>query len=216
MQRWQGLFYDEKEGFYIAHTKLTFLRVKDEILDEEDGQKTGWEIESDRKNQSWLLLSKIKLKEGPISYIKPEIKHLIYAKNLTKEELQGKKPTEFSILPGEEISFYYNQIKYRLYATGEKQEVNKHWFPTKDYRLFIEVIDENAKKTTQMLCNISQFDDRQVMIHWIGDLDQDGKIDLLVDLSNHYNMFDLNVFLSSKAAQGELLYFFGQCLTIGC
>jgi hypothetical protein len=42
-------------------------------------------------------------------------------------------------------------------------------------------------------------------LRWAGDLDRDGKMDLLVDLTDHYNVSELTLFLSSRAAPNELV-----------
>jgi hypothetical protein len=42
-------------------------------------------------------------------------------------------------------------------------------------------------------------------LHWAGDLDLDGKLDLLLDVSSHQASTELRLFLSSRAAPGELV-----------
>jgi hypothetical protein len=40
---------------------------------------------------------------------------------------------------------------------------------------------------------------------WAGDLDRDGKVDLLMDVSGHYSSMELRLYLSSRATPGELV-----------
>ena len=40
---------------------------------------------------------------------------------------------------------------------------------------------------------------------WAGDLDGDGKLDLLLNLSTHYNLDSHRLFLSSMAKKGQLV-----------
>ncbi|HEV2722891.1 MAG TPA: VCBS repeat-containing protein [Thermoanaerobaculia bacterium] len=51
---------------------------------------------------------------------------------------------------------------------------------------------------------------------WAGDLDGDGKLDLLVDVSNHDNAGDTALYLSSKARSGELVGLAAMLQTVGC
>ena len=52
---------------------------------------------------------------------------------------------------------------------------------------------------------------------WAGDLDRDGKLDLIVDVSNHYNaVSQIRVFLSSKAKDGQLVGNAGWFSAVGC
>jgi hypothetical protein len=54
-------------------------------------------------------------------------------------------------------------------------------------------------------------------IIWAGDLDGDGKLDLIVDVSNHYNaVAQIRVFLSSIAKKGRLVEKAGWFSSVGC
>jgi hypothetical protein len=61
----------------------------------------------------------------------------------------------------------------------------------------------NQKKQT--LVNRAADYDQTIRLLWAGDLDGDGKLDLLIDLSDHYNVREPTLFLSSKAKQGEFV-----------
>ena len=51
---------------------------------------------------------------------------------------------------------------------------------------------------------------------WAGDLDRDGKLDLLLDISNHSNVSEVALFLSSLASTGELVGKAGAHRSVGC
>lgn len=51
---------------------------------------------------------------------------------------------------------------------------------------------------------------------WAGDLDGDGKLDLLVNTTNSENSGDLTLYLSSKAKNGALAGVAARFLTVGC
>jgi len=56
---------------------------------------------------------------------------------------------------------------------------------------------------------IASFDrigsDKHPVILWAGDLDGDGKLDLLMDTATHYNLIESTLFLSSAAMSGNLV-----------
>lgn len=52
---------------------------------------------------------------------------------------------------------------------------------------------------------------------WAGDLDGDGKLDLILDVSNHYNsVADIRVFFSTAARKGQLVGKVGWFKAVGC
>jgi len=51
---------------------------------------------------------------------------------------------------------------------------------------------------------------------WAGDLDHDGRLDLYLDLTDHYNVSRPTLFLSSAAAPGELVAQVASHVSMGC
>jgi hypothetical protein len=102
-----------------------------------------------------------------------------------------------------------------LYATGDKARSGDDWNVISHYKLFLKA-DQNGVTTEQLIVAAGGFEDAEIQIHWGGDLDQDSKINLIVDVSNHYNQSRIAVFLSSKAKPGELVEYFGKCSQVGC
>lgn len=51
---------------------------------------------------------------------------------------------------------------------------------------------------------------------WSGDLDGDGRIDLIIDTSEHYNVFAPMLFLSTEAGEGEIVGAAASFVTTGC
>ncbi|MBD2305515.1 hypothetical protein H6G17_08305 [Chroococcidiopsis sp. FACHB-1243] len=54
------------------------------------------------------------------------------------------------------------------------------------------------------------------LVFWAGDLDRDGKLDLLIELASHANISSLILFLSSPAKEHKLLEPVAQFVTQGC
>ena len=59
-------------------------------------------------------------------------------------------------------------------------------------------------------------DEAQWVLLWAGDLDGDGRLDLYMNLSTHYNVSARRLFLSSAAASGALVREVAVFQTTGC
>lgn len=76
---------------------------------------------------------------------------------------------------------------------------------------------EDAQGRTQILCTHELLYDETVpTLIMAGDLDMDGRLDLLLDTSNHYNLSRLTLFLSSSAGPGEWMAPVAALQTTGC
>jgi hypothetical protein len=58
--------------------------------------------------------------------------------------------------------------------------------------------------------------DQHCELLWAGDLDGDGKLDLFMILSDHYNVMERTLFLSSKRSIGEFVKRVASFVTAGC
>ncbi len=63
---------------------------------------------------------------------------------------------------------------------------------------------------------VNRLHDSGAGLLWAGDLDRDGRLDLLLDLSEHYNMSQPTLFLSSAATVGELVASVVRLVMTGC
>lgn len=59
-------------------------------------------------------------------------------------------------------------------------------------------------------------DDASPGLLFAGDLDRDGRLDLIFDVSDHYNVSRPTLFLSSRARDGELLHAVSTYESVGC
>ena len=59
-------------------------------------------------------------------------------------------------------------------------------------------------------------DDAWPHLRWAGDIDRDGRLDLLIDLTDHYNVSVPTLFLSSQANAGELVRAVAELRSVGC
>lgn len=110
-----------------------------------------------------------------------------------------EKNDESSRMPGlgRELLLHLNDSEYKLMNADNKivlvsNNVAQHLF---DY---FETVENNAE------------------ILWVGDLDRDGKLDLLLDASEHYNVGELRLYLSERAKEGALVQLVAVRRTTGC
>lgn len=172
--------------FAIVNGSISLKRVYDPVLDEEN-EMTGWEVVSRHGENSILLIEKYPfLKEHQVNAVTTDL--------------------EFGF--NEEKTFQFNNQKYRLFSTGNKEKES-------NFQLFLES-EKNGKIRQTLLVSIPQFDSKNTFIHFIGDIDNDGKLDFLIDTSNHYNVQSLTLFLSQPTDESTLCIPVGQITSVGC
>lgn len=139
---------------------------------------------------------------------------------------EGKLETSFinnprCLYPGDFIRFNMNNKEYALMATGTVafDTSNNRMIPyIKNYKVLL-VESMYNQPVVQELIYLDQLyasDEVQPAVFYVGDIDRDGKPDLLYDLSTHYNVSNVTLFLSSKAAAGKLVKQVASWNTTGC
>jgi hypothetical protein len=189
-----GIFKTDT-GYYISSTQIKLTRENDAVLDEA-GQKTGWMVSPSVKDTAVLLISGLNYLQGrPITAIPFKKKY---------------------ILPGEHKDFICNDIKYTLYATGTNKSTSlkREPYNVSDYKLFLKAVI-NGQKYNQILLSIAMFDDVISTLTFIGDIDGDGRPDLIMDTTNNYNMERATLYLSTPAETGKLLKVVGWHIIVG-
>jgi hypothetical protein len=192
---WMGIFKTDS-GYYVGPTKIKLRRENDAVLDEA-GQKTGWGVYPSVKDTAVLLIS-----------------GLDYLQSRPIKSIPFKKDY---ILPGEHVDFICNDIKYTLYATG----INKSTSPKREpynvsnYKLFVKAVID-GQPYNQMILSIATFDDAISTLTFIGDIDSDGRPDIIMDTTNDYNMERATLYLSKPAETGQLLKMVGWHAIVGC
>ncbi len=194
--KWFGLFKG-KTGFYISATKLITKRVNDPIVDENESDQSGWEVQTVNKDTSIILLEN---------------------SNFLKEcNVQQAILSKDEIFPGETLRFNYLGIDYKIYATGTKKKVqnNPEWFDVWNYKLYLTATIKGQQKTSLLVAK-PNFDDEMIQLIFTGDIDGDGILDLIIDTSNHYNATSPTIYLSKPAKKGELVKPIGEHTSVGC
>jgi hypothetical protein len=191
-QTWLGLF-TSGSGFYLHRTKIAVSMVNDPIVDD-DNEKTGKSVATDIQDKSVFLLKRAdSLREGPI-------KTVFFAPDINEStELANGTIKKFS-------------FGGKVYELMVANDVSKEKFLGSGAKLLLK-----SGGKVQTLRDLKDgCDDCYWNLFWVGDLDGDGKLDFYLDLSNHYNVMDKRLFLSSRAKTGELVGYVANFSTVGC
>ncbi|MEN2400447.1 hypothetical protein GKZ90_0011700 [Flavobacterium sp. MC2016-06] len=192
---WFGLFR-AKGNFYLAETNIMTNRVNDVIVDENEEDATGWEVDTSINDTCFILIEKV-------PYLSDRI-----VQNIKIQE---------KIYPQEEFKFNFSGVEYILHATGDKRKENENsdWFEVSNYKLYLTAIID-GKRHTDLIVAEKRFDEQMIKILFAGDIDGDGKLDLIINTSYHYNLSRPTIYLSKPAEKGKLIKPIGAFPTVGC
>lgn len=195
-EKWYGIFKNT-EGFYLQKTTVKTKRVHDEIVDENENEKTGWEVTTANKDSNIIL-----------------IEALPY---LADRKIQSLALSKNFIYADESLTVSYLGNQYRIFATGckKKEQQDPEAFEVRNYKLYL-TININGKKKTQLLAAQPDFDDKMIELLFAGDIDGDGILDFIIDTSRHYNMISPTIYLSKPADKGQIVKPLGSYVSVGC
>ena len=195
-QKWIGLFKGER-GYYNSTVQVQTNRVYDIILDDDDGMTTGWEVKTLNPDSCLLLINNDSfLDSGMVNRVLTDIK---------------------IIIPGDTLKFFFKGKHYSLFATGGKLKVQDDfdWYELWNYKLYLSS-SKNGNQINQLIVAIPRFRDTMLEIQFIGDIDADDNIDLIINTSNHYNAISPTLYLSKPADSNSLLKIIGTHKSTGC
>lgn len=192
---WLALFSKEDERFSLTKTVISATRVTDGLLDDETkGEMTGWEIN---------------LADGETPVM------LVCGSQFSEGDVRGAT-LPMVVYPGDSVAFTFLDTEYLLYATGSSQlDSVSGMHLIRDYSLFL-VRQSATESLTTLLVSHASFDDTMTTILWSGDLDRDGYLDLLIDMTHHYNLTLPTLFLSKPAAPGKPVVPVASHSSVGC
>ena len=192
-ENWTGLFKG-KSGYYLAPTTIQTEKVVDPVVDEDESEKTGWQVRTSVTDSAILLME-----------TRPSLRERnVYAMKLASDVLY----------PGDSLPFLWGGKTYELFATGvRKQEMNETI--VENYNLYLSTVI-NDKRKTQLLVAEPHFEDNMIRVLFVGDIDGDKLPDLIIDTSPHYNMQRPTLYLSGAATEHELIKPVGTHRFVGC
>jgi hypothetical protein len=187
-QQWLGLFPSGK-SYEWQRVQLHVEAAHDEIVDEGTEAMTGVDASVDHSGQPPLFL----------------LRGMDFLAQTKVFAVSG----EVELLNGKGIPLLLNGTTYHLKVTNSK---------TKRGEIGIgSVATLKLGKQTQVLFALSGSASEPIWkLVWAGDLDGDGKLDIYVDMSDHYNVSMKRLFLSSQAPRGKLVTEVAKFRTTGC
>ena len=188
-ERWLGLFR-AANGFALLPATISVEAVVDPVVDgDKTTKKSGKKVTVQRgANPIFLLKGAAMLRPGSVATISHERK---------------------SLGNGTTINLELNRNRYQLKVISQDPE-------PKDYLLQNTKLVLRMGGMSQTLISLTEHDDAGWFLLWAGDLDRDGRLDLYLDLSNHYNVSRRELLLSSQARKGQLVKGLVRFVTVGC
>jgi len=203
-ESWLGLRIDGDAAALVA-TIVQVRPIEDVVADDAPGQRSGREVTSIEGDAIAMYLRGPRLRAGPIE---------------RAQARPGATETGTSM------------AEYPLEFRGQRHRIDAHCDPEPRSRvdgqaqLACRVVFATPQRT-QVLWSMTGYfepgattpslgDDAAPTLLFAGDLDRDGKLDLIFDTTDHYNVRRPTLFLSSQAAPGELLGAAAQYQSVGC
>lgn len=192
-EKWLGLYVTKRVTLLLPST-VKIERVMDEIVDVE-GEMTGKVVSVNRPDEPIFLIKNADmLKPGPAVTVykgSQDSLHVLAEKRLVKFKLK--------------------QTSYQLKVISRHRSEGEGLVPPNAQLIFTDGFN------SQTLYKIGSLTaDASWYLLWAGDVDGDDKLDLYLSLSDHYNVSEHRLFLSSQARSGQLLREVAKFRTTGC
>lgn len=200
-ERWLALRVDGNDAALIA-TTVGVRAVEDQLVDE-SGERTGLEVSSPGGDKVIAYLRGSGLKAGAVER----------ATVASMDSDGARLPYELT----------FRAQHYRIASDCNKQPraamAEQLQF---DCRIVLhgggkaQVLSTLTGYYEHQATTMSLSDDGGAVLLFAGDLDHDGKLDLIFDTADHYNVSRPTLYLSSPARPDELLHQVAQYQSVGC
>lgn len=188
-EMWLGL-YKKGETYTLLPSVLTIQLFHDAIVDQ-NGEMSGKEVKIAGQGEPLFLLKGGNFIQG------------ITVKTLLDKSVE--------ITNGFDKTYNFADKIYNLKLESETTKKDENQFIQNDSKLILSV-----GKTKQVLYEVKDCSFCHWQINWIGDLDNDGKLDFYLFLTDHYNVANQKLFLSTQAGNGKLVKEVAEFTTTGC
>lgn len=191
------------EAFELAARTVRIEPCHDVVVDD-PGEKSAIEVAVDGEGTPLFLIRGI----GDIGH--PSV-------TILTAKLDPRPSTDDGstyLRPGQHLKLRMGPVEYQLEAHGTYDPTRPDYDRlVLGYRLTMSGPDG----TSQDLPVPARFaEDGVPTLLWAGDLDRDGKLDLYMDLTAHYNLRDYTLLLSSHASPGQLVKKVASRSYVGC
>lgn len=173
---WLGLFMNNEKEYYIDSATVQYKKVPNPI----DETENDIEIYTVNSDSNIILFNQIK--------------------GFSKRSRVVNANIQEYIEPNSVVALQYLGKEYSLEAKGWLGEGGHDM----DYTLTLTSVI-NGQKISQLLVSYSHVNETHIKIIFGGDIDNDGILDLIIDTSNHYNVTQPTLYLSSLKNGGDSL-----------
>ena len=196
-QVWLGLYVNGHEAV-LRYSKIRVRTVFDDVTDHGSKRKTGKSVSVSGPHKPVFLT------RAGTGLIPGSVISVFDQKKLNPEQTLEKGPVRLKL----------GRRTYVLKVISP----DKNPSPCRD-----QAFPRNAKlvlvtgKSSQTLYTLDDCgNDPYWYLVWAGDLDRDGKLDLYVDVTQHYDVSERRLFLSAPARRGRLVKEVAAFVTGGC
>lgn len=213
-ETWLG-FYATTETAEVKNSRLIVKKVHDDIVDDSPSAKTG-KLVSVRGDSDPLFLLK-----GPSS-IRPGVVTSIF-RGKTWPEAYRDAPDD--VAPIEVVTVLDKNFRKRFQLGGIDYELKVIRAVTPDRSPILALVLETESLRQVIHTMRTSYEGERGdadwlgmtgTLFWIGDLDNDNKPDLYLDLFVHENVSNSVLLMSTKTKKGQLVGVAGQFWTTGC
>jgi len=195
-QTWLGLFFNGRKAV-LRYSKIQLRTVFDDITDYGTTKKTGKSVSTNGPRQSvFLLRGVIGLRPGPVTSV--------FQQEISFERTLEKVPVRLKL---GRRSYVLKVVSPDMNPTPCRENA----YP-RNARLVL--LSGRSSQTLYTLDDCGN--DPSWCLLWAGDLDRDGKLDLYVNVTQHYDVSERRLFLSSRARRGRLVRQAAAFVTGGC
>lgn len=190
---WLALIVENDQS-RLEPVRLRITQVYDPIVDnDEKGPHTGKIVTTEPALNAMLLVQGAVLREGAVKSAA-----VAGSKTGLAEKTISFESSAYTLSVSSGCGQEKSPCQWILSQGGKTQMLHE---------IYVTNAEDNALDT----------DSPNTGIVWAGDLDGDQRLDLILDVSNHYNsVADLKVFLSSQAKQDQLVGEAGTFHAVGC
>ena len=212
-----GIYSSELGDGYELKKHSVSVSLFEDLLNDKNGQKTGKQVEISPKStdnlEPIILINAPFLNDATVAGGR-KILHKI---DFNKSNCLYTPPEGYISSPGSEINTSkecdvslgrtsYNLKTQRIFEVHDNFDSKLRF----NHKIMITGLASNNSSTSQILENVSD-------IAWAGDLDSDGKLDLLINMKSHYNSIHYyKLYLSSLAGDQNLLGEAAEFNAAGC
>lgn len=203
-ESWLGLRIDGDDAALVA-TIVRVRQIEDVVADDAPGQRSGREVTSAQGDVIAMYLRGPRLRAGSIERANalPDASETVASMPTYSLDFRGRRHRIAAQCDPDPVARVDGQAQFACRVVLDSPGQSQVLWATTGY------FEPGATMP-------SLGDDAAPTLLFAGDLDGDGRLDLILDTTDHYNVRRPTLFLSTQAAPGELLGIAAQFESVGC